>query len=91
MPVVSAHFRSLLSLGVLDILRGVVRLAAVGPHRCANVRCGLLSPMFRGLCVSVKPTKTAEPIEMPFGMRTGHVLVGSGPLPRGMGNFVPAH
>ena len=38
-------------------------------------RCGLLLPMFRGLCVSLLVTtmscvKTAEPIEMPFAMWT---------------------
>jgi len=41
----------------------------------AAQRCGLLLPMFRGLFVclldtSVSCAKTAEPIEMPFVVRT---------------------
>jgi len=48
-------------------------------------RCGLLLPMFRGLCVCVCvvhigkpcPAKTVEPIEMPFGLvgPRNHMLV----------------
>ena len=58
-------------------------------------RCGLLLPMFRGLCVCVSvcllsSTKTAEPIDMPFGMWTrvvprNHALGEA--RPRGRGNF----
>jgi len=55
-------------------------------------RCGLLLPMFRGLyvCLSVchnrEHYKTAEPIEVPFGLRTrvgprNHVIVGGSRSP----------
>ena len=45
------------------------------PRRIAPLqRCGPLLPMFRGLCLSVgpttRPTKTAEPIEVSFGVCT---------------------
>jgi len=46
-----------------------------------------------GLSVTlVSAAKTAEPIEMPFGLRTGvgtgnHVLDGGPDLPMGRGNF----
>jgi len=59
-------------------------------------RCSLLLQMFRGLCVcllvtTVRPTETAEPIEMPFGLwnRVGprnHVLGGPG-SPQGQWQF----
>jgi len=57
-----------------------------------NLQCGLLLRMFRGLCVSVCVSigynhelyKTAQPIEMPFGVWTrvgpqNHVLWGQVP------------
>jgi len=52
-----------------------------------GIRCGLLLPMFRGLCVSLLVTavsyaKTAETIAVSFGTRTrvgpkNHVLGGA--------------
>jgi len=57
--------------------------------------CGLLLPMFRGLCVSVEHTisceKMAEPIKMPFRLwtRVGprNRLLGEDPDPSGDGAF----
>ena len=52
---------------------------SAGPCRIlGRIACGLLLPMFRGLCVSVSlldttaasPAEADEPIDMPFGLWT---------------------
>jgi len=79
----------------------VLRLVnIIRPHRPYYVRrCGLLLlTESRGLSVScqsvtlVSPAKTAQPIEMPFGVRTqvgpgNHVLDGTPDPSMGRGNF----
>jgi len=63
-----------------------VSLIIIRPHPASQYyvrRCGLLlQTKQRGLSVTLSPAKTAEPIEMPFGLRTrvsrrNHVLDGS--------------
>ena len=70
-----------------------------------SIRCGPLLPSWRGLFVcllitTVNPTKTVEPIEMSFELRTcvclGDHVLGSGPdTLRGRGSYeehsLPAH
>ena len=61
-------------------------------------RCGLLSQLSTVVCPSVtlvSPAKTAEPIEMPFGLRTwvgprNHVL-DRGPDPQWEGEILKGH
>jgi len=67
----------------------------IRPHDSYYLRrCGLLSlTEFCRLSVTVvSPPKTAEPIEMPFGLRIlvgprNHVLDGGQHLPMGRSNF----
>jgi len=64
------------------VARAICLCCVVGPHRPYYIRRFrlLLPTEYIGLSVTlVSPTKTAEPIEMPFGLRTrvgkgNHVL-----------------